>query len=201
MQCDKYYQCVDGVATEKLCPDGLVFDMGIRKVNKCDQPFNIDCQDRTELQTPKGNANCPRRNGFFAHPDPTVCNKFYNCIDGDFTELPCTNGLYFDEYSGNCVWPDSSGRTGCVDKKELSDGFACPKDATGADHTGQVVVHPKYSHPTDCQKFYVCLNGLEPRALGCSVGEVYNEETQRCDAPENVPGCEDWYATADDKKN
>lgn len=53
---------------------------------------------------------------------------------------------------------------------------------------GQVVAHPSFPHPTDCQRFYVCLNGVEPRDLGCSAGEVYNEDSQRCDAPENVPG-------------
>lgn len=50
VQCDKYYECDDGVATERLCPDGLVFDETIRLKNKCDQPFNVDCQDRTELR-------------------------------------------------------------------------------------------------------------------------------------------------------
>lgn len=50
------------------------------------------------------------------------------------------------------------------------------------------MIHPKYPHPTDCQRFYVCLNGMEPRDLGCTVGEVYNEDLQKCDAPENVPG-------------
>lgn len=49
-QCDKFYECVDGVATTKICPDGLVFDPTIRKINKCDQPFNVDCGDRTELR-------------------------------------------------------------------------------------------------------------------------------------------------------
>lgn len=49
-QCDKFYECVDGVVTTKLCPDGLVFDPTIRKINKCDQPFNVDCGDRTELR-------------------------------------------------------------------------------------------------------------------------------------------------------
>lgn len=49
-QCDKFYQCIDGVAHEKLCPDGLVFDPTIRKINKCDQPFNVDCGDRLELR-------------------------------------------------------------------------------------------------------------------------------------------------------
>lgn len=50
VQCDKYYECNDGVAREKLCPDGLVFDANIRRANKCDQPFNVDCHDRTELR-------------------------------------------------------------------------------------------------------------------------------------------------------
>lgn len=49
-QCDKYYECDYGVATEKICPDGLVFDESIRLKNKCDQPFNVDCGDRTELR-------------------------------------------------------------------------------------------------------------------------------------------------------
>jgi len=193
-QCDKFYQCVDGVATEKLCPDGLVFDQLIRKINKCDQPFNVDCGDRTELQTLIGNRLCLRQNGFFAHPEPQICHIFYNCIGGEATEIKCTNGLHFDEYSGTCVWPSSAGRQGCDDSRvnKLKDGFECPKVGQ-TDANGQIVVHPKFAHPSDCQRFYVCLNGMEPRDLGCQVGEVYNEDTQRCDAPENVPGCEDWY--------
>lgn len=50
VQCDKYYECVDGVAKEIICPDGLVFDETIRLKNKCDQPFNVDCEDRIELR-------------------------------------------------------------------------------------------------------------------------------------------------------
>lgn len=50
IQCDKYYECTDGIPTPKLCPDGLVFDPTIRKRNKCDQPFNVECGDRTELR-------------------------------------------------------------------------------------------------------------------------------------------------------
>ncbi|EAA04933.5 AGAP000989-PA [Anopheles gambiae str. PEST] len=202
VQCDKFYECVDGRATERLCPDGLVFDPTIRKINKCDQPFNVDCGNREELQPPRGNNLCPRRNGFFAHPDPAVCNVFYNCIEGEANEITCTAGLHFDEYTGTCVWPNDAGRQGCNPgaNSKIFDGFTCPKDQK-TDEAGQVVAHPKYAHPTDCQRFYVCLNGVEPRDLGCQVGEVYNEETERCDAPENVPGCEDWYKESDEKKN
>ncbi|KAH8399903.1 hypothetical protein KR215_004141 [Drosophila sulfurigaster] len=202
VQCDKYYLCEDGVAKAKLCPDGLVFDPFNRKINKCDQPFNVDCEDRTDLQEPKSTTYCPRKNGFFAHPEPHICNIFYNCIDGDALEMKCTVGLHFDEYSGTCVWPDTAKREGCGESEKKSEsGFSCPKDQPKTDVRGQVVTHPKYPHPTDCQKFYVCLNGDDPRDLGCQLGEVYNEQTEMCDAPENVPGCEDWYKETDDKKD
>ncbi|XP_004518792.1 protein obstructor-E [Ceratitis capitata] len=201
VQCDKYYQCEDGVAKEKLCPDGLVFDPLNRHINKCDQPFNVDCGDRTELQEPKPSKFCPRKNGFFAHPDSSVCNIFYNCIDGDALETKCTVGLHFDEFGGTCVWPDTAKREGCgAAQKKSPSGFVCPTDRPKNDDKGQVVTHPKFPHPTDCQKFHVCLNGEDPRDLACQLGEVYNEETEMCDAPENVPGCEDWYKDSDDKK-
>ncbi|XP_022910879.1 protein obstructor-E [Onthophagus taurus] len=192
-QCDKFYECRDGEPIQKLCPDGLVFDPTIRKINKCDQPFNVDCGNRVNLQPPKPKGNCPRRNGFFAHPDPSICNIFYNCIEGEYTEIKCTAGLHFDEFSGTCVWPEAAQREGCKAKEnKLDDGFVCPQESH-TDQNGQVNIHPKFPNPNDCQKFYVCLNGVEPRDLGCTVGEVYNEVLQKCDAPENVPGCEDWY--------
>lgn len=45
-QCDKYYQCQDGAITEKLCPDGMVFNDYSSEYEKCDLPFNIDCTSR-----------------------------------------------------------------------------------------------------------------------------------------------------------
>lgn len=69
------------------------------------------------------------------------------------------------------------------------DEFRCPTQSVkSSDSKGQVVAHPKYADPKDCQKFYVCLNGVEKRPLGCQTGQVYNEETEQCDAPENVLG-------------
>lgn len=70
-------------------------------------------QSESSTEPPQSNTQCPRRNGFFAHPDPAVCNVFYNCIEGEPIETKCTAGLHFDEYSGTCVWPDAAGRQGC----------------------------------------------------------------------------------------
>ena len=49
-QCDKYYECYDGVPETRLCPDGLVFDPFSRKREPCDHYFNVDCGDRLELR-------------------------------------------------------------------------------------------------------------------------------------------------------
>jgi len=52
-QCDKYYDCYDGVPEERLCPDGLVFDPYSRKREPCDHFFNVDCGDRLDLRKTK----------------------------------------------------------------------------------------------------------------------------------------------------
>ncbi|XP_049297949.1 protein obstructor-E-like [Anopheles funestus] len=203
VQCDKYYVCDEGEATEKLCPDGLVFDPTIKLINKCDQPFNVDCGDRLELQPAQGTTDyCPRKNGFFSHPDPSICNVFYSCINGEELEMSCTGGLHFDEKSGTCVWPDVAAREGCGSNanKKLNDGFQCPKE-TRYDKNGQVITHPNYPHPTDCSRFYYCLNGIEPRLGQCDAKMVYNEDLQRCDDPENVPECKDWYKEEEATRN
>ena len=53
-QCDKYYDCYDGVPEERLCPDGLVFDPFSRKREPCDHYFNVDCGDRLDLRKCSG---------------------------------------------------------------------------------------------------------------------------------------------------
>lgn len=40
----------DGVMTEKLCPDGMVFNDYDKDVEKCDLPYNIDCEKRPKLR-------------------------------------------------------------------------------------------------------------------------------------------------------
>lgn len=56
---------------------------------------------------------CPRQNGFFPHPDSSICNIFYNCINGRELEMTCVAGLHFYEPTGTCVWPDMANRQGC----------------------------------------------------------------------------------------
>ena len=48
--CDRYYDCFDGIAEVRVCPDGLVFDPLSRKREPCDHYFNVDCEDRLQLR-------------------------------------------------------------------------------------------------------------------------------------------------------
>lgn len=45
------------------------------------------------LEEAKPSEGCPRANGYFAHPDPSVCNKFYSCDDGKHKEIACPPGM------------------------------------------------------------------------------------------------------------
>jgi len=200
-QCDKYYDCLDDIAEERLCPDGLVFDPFSRKREPCDHYFNVDCGDRLELQPARGPSDlCPRLNGFYSHPDPSVCHIFYACVDGVAEEYTCSSGLWFDEYSGVCNWPEVTDRQECkADAYETASGFSCP-EKPDADEFGQFDPHPKYADPDDCAKFFICLNNISPREQGCELGLVYDELSQQCNAPENVPECKDYYAFLDEDK-
>ncbi|XP_008480568.1 protein obstructor-E-like [Diaphorina citri] len=206
IQCDLYYHCSDGqLVEEKLCPDGLLFDDSNPAHERCDTNVNVECGERTELQEPKPTKGCPRANGFFRHYDEKVCDKFVNCVDGVPNELPCPPGLIYDDSVSSCAWPSENTRKDCtVTKKDtLTDGFSCP-DGEVMGPNGRPLPHPTFPHPEDCQKFYICRNGVQAQYGSCPAGSVYNEESFKCDEPENVPGCENWFGednSTGDKKN
>lgn len=64
-------------------------------------------------ETPKPSANCPRENGYFAHKDANVCDKFYYCVNGMFNMITCPAGLVFNSKTGICTWPDEAHKKGC----------------------------------------------------------------------------------------
>ncbi|XP_069190659.1 uncharacterized protein [Procambarus clarkii] len=186
VQCDKYYECVDDVMTEKMCADGLVFVDDNPRIEKCDYISAADCTGRPELQPAQPTDVCPRQNGYFVHPDETVCNKFYFCNAGTGNLVTCPEGLVFGLNSTNCVWPDGAGRKGCTSKAVVE--FDCPKVPDDVASS-----HPRYPDPTDCQYFYVCISGINPRRNGCAFGQVFNAKISACDDPTEVPECSDYY--------
>lgn len=45
-----YFENRDGKVDERLCPDGMVFNDYSPDQEKCDLPYNIDCEKRPNLR-------------------------------------------------------------------------------------------------------------------------------------------------------
>jgi len=187
-QCDAYYQCSDGELSLKLCEDGLVFSLNSRLQAVCNHPSKDSCDDRPERQEPQSSPDCPRRNGYFPDPDPTVCDKFHYCSGGQANKVTCPSGLIFDPELGQCGWKAQVNREGCMDDKKSG----CPEKGDSPHQ------HVRFANPDACTNFFLCIDGTT-RLSGCDEGLVYNELTYSCERPENVPGrCGNQTTTADD---
>lgn len=74
------------------------------------------------------------------------------------------------------MWADLVER---CDQLEVAEGFVCPENSEN-DQPGH---YTRHAHPTDCRKFYVCIENVA-RPYGCSFGTVFNVDTLQCDDAE-----------------
>merc|ERR1712240_617338 len=182
VQCDRFHLCdEDGkLAAEFLCQDGLVYEPVSKQ---CGLPFKIDCvgTGRTQLQEPQPTGRCQRLNGKW--PVPETCDQYIECTSGVERLTTCQNHLVFDTKTGDCEHPDTANRPGCT-AEELY-GFACPAG----------VAQGRFPAESDCRAFFTCgiFTNYHPRLSGCPVNTVFNPAQQKCDDPENVLGCENYY--------
>ncbi|KZS12557.1 putative Cuticular protein analogous to peritrophins 3-C [Daphnia magna] len=189
ISCDKYWKCVDGVATLEVCGNGLAFDDTDPKNNRenCDYVYNIECGDRLELEPPISTPHCPSLHGVF--PDETKCDVFWSCWNGEASRYQCAPGLAYSRESRVCTWADQVAN---CKQEEVGNGFICP--VTGDVATG---AFSRHAHPEDCRQYYVCMNG-NAREYGCPLGTVFkiglDDQSGFCADPEEVEGCQDYYA-------
>jgi len=188
--CDRYHVCKNWTVVEHTCKDGLVFDENNKQSAVCSFPISIDCSGREEMQDPQPTENCPRQNGYFAHPDPRICDKFFQCVDGVAYPNTCPTSLVYHPDRGQCAYEAEANRQGCSSNEENFEeryNFRCPPG-------GNPAVHPRFPDPEDCQYFYICIGGREPQRSGCAMGLVFNPDKLICDAQDNVIGkCSTWY--------
>ncbi|XP_050359182.1 mucin-5AC-like isoform X25 [Nymphalis io] len=176
IDCDKYYNCSDGIKILLNCPTGKYFDM---KLQNCDWSQNVDCAN---VGGERGGAGllpngCPA--DFHIHkllPHETNCSKFYYCNFGNKIERECSGNLHFNPKLQVCDWPESAG---CV--SEGGDGGewlpnGCPSDFS---------VHWLLPHETDCAKFYYCNFG-EKVVRSCPSGTHFDPKLQVCNWPNAV---------------
>ncbi|XP_059482084.1 protein obstructor-E [Neocloeon triangulifer] len=186
-QCDKYIECEDGVATEKLCPDGLLFNDKARFFSyPCSYPTDVDCTGREATQPPQPSGDCPHQFGYFRMgADATQCGQFMNCADGRGYVFDCPEGLAFDSTTLQCNWPDLVAE--CDAEGFL--GFTCPEEKVSSLGPAGFSASRYFRSPdNDCTKYFICENN-RPRMYRCGVGRAFNEFINTCDGPENVTGC------------
>lgn len=121
--CNKFYQCDDGVAHEFSCPPGLHFNVNTLL---CDWVDNVNCErgpgDKDD--TVEENSS---ESGSDSKPDSKCsddwskeillphehCSMFYKCTYGVPVEIACPQGLVYNPETLQCDWPenvDCSGR-------------------------------------------------------------------------------------------
>jgi len=188
--CDKYWHCEEGVASLKICGNGLAFDDTDAKNQRenCDYIYNVECGERSEREPDISTPHCPRLHGVFA--DPTKCDVFWSCWGGEASRYQCAPGLAYHPESRVCTWADQV--ESCKKEEVVAGGFQCPETPEIAQ--GAFSRHP---HNDDCRLYYTCQQGVA-REYGCPEGTVFQihpeiENQGFCTDPADVPGCEDYY--------
>lgn len=190
-RCDKYVECREGVAEDKICPDGLLFNVEAAPFRfPCDYPVEVECSSRAQppLEKSGPSGNCIRRWGMFrVGSDAGDCGRYVNCVRGKEFSFECPIGLAWHPTSWRCDWPDNV--DSCDSEKFL--GFTCPAPAIVDGVPSEV--DTQHRNPKDCALYFVCIAGKNPRLHGCQDRKVFNPAINTCDDPANVPGCESYY--------
>lgn len=184
-RCDKFLECRDGVGEEQTCPDGLLVNVKAAAFRyPCDYPVDTDCGSRTQPPASPANGNCLRRWGMFKAGQS--CGEYVNCVDGREYQFKCPEGLAWHPDLWRCDWPDLVPT--CNAEEYL--GFKCP-----AVDPSSLYGDPRYPHPSDCARFFVCIGGVSPRLHVCGPKTVFNPETNGCDDAANVSKCANYYSS------
>nr|QDA39872.1 chitinase 4 [Phenacoccus solenopsis] len=107
--CSSFYVCDGGRLNKRKCPNGLLWN---KQKRLCDWTYNVRCnQDIVEEQNPdtfRDEESTSSKNGcnagqYIRHLDN--CNKYYECLWGEYHETQCPPGLFWNKQTMNCDWP------------------------------------------------------------------------------------------------
>ncbi|XP_013167121.1 PREDICTED: uncharacterized protein LOC106117381 isoform X1 [Papilio xuthus] len=182
--CDRYIECLNGTAEEKLCPDGLRYNPNVRfNVYPCQYPTDVPCLARSSLQPAQPTADCPHQFGYIKIGDAKNCSGFRNCVNGVGYDFTCPEGLAFSSDTYRCEWPDQV--TDCDAEAFL--GFKCPEVPISKE-LGPPAGYRFYRSAADCQKYFLCIEG-KPRGLSCGGYSAFDEVTGSCVAADDIEAC------------
>ncbi|XP_062565925.1 uncharacterized protein LOC134228158 [Armigeres subalbatus] len=164
--CNRFYKCINEFPYPMVCPDNTWFDSS-RDV--CNDSVNADCV--IEPEQPTTNI-CNFMVDTWLVPNPTVCNKYYVCVNEIGWPKICPLNMWFDEAGQTCA------PAGTID---CPLGPAIPPETTTSPTSRCDDVENLYLVPSDenCYQYYQCLNGV-PFPLVCPRDQWFSEEMQRC---------------------
>ncbi|XP_034840834.1 protein obstructor-E [Maniola hyperantus] len=177
--CDSYIECKEFSATERLCPDGLYFDVNVSwPTDPCGYPTDVPCEGRTQPAQPT--EGCEHQYGFYpsSAANPNDCGQYHMCVGGRPFEMFCPTGLAFNPTIKRCDWPENV--ASCNLENFL--GYKCP--AGELDRTGHPIV-TNHKYEGSCYEFYSCVNG-NARLLSCDPGYAFDAQQSRCVEADHV---------------
>ncbi|XP_019875627.2 protein obstructor-E [Aethina tumida] len=153
-----------------------VFSQRYQSNNYVSQPNFV----REAPQVSKFAGSCPEKDG--RYPTST-CDGYIECKDGVPEEKLCPDGLLFNPATGPqafpCQYPidvDCSGRTQTQPAQATEE---CPHQFG----------YYKMGDANSCGQFKNCVDG-RGFIFDCPEGLAFNEETYRCDWPDQVKSCD-----------
>ncbi|XP_013774373.1 uncharacterized protein LOC106459308 [Limulus polyphemus] len=165
--CDKYVECINGIAFIRQCKWGQKFD----ELRKTCISNNGGCEKLGKDPV------CKKLDGLFAKKDD--CSKFYHCSNGIAYVKNCPASLLFNPRLKVCDWPWNVNDCG-VDLVpdpdpicEVNLDIKCPSCAC------------RVPDPRDCGSFYECTSDGKPCKKICPAGLKFNAIKMTCDKPEN----------------
>lgn len=148
-------------------------------------------------EVPNVNEECTEGVTYF--PSSTDCSKYYQCVDsGQAVQMNCPPGLEFHPIELVCDWPNGF----CLIDGTTSTEGTVPTEGTGpTEEPGSTTEAPEINeecpeideidnpvhlpHPTDCNKFFKCLQGVAYEH-SCPEGQHWSIENSWCDFIENA---------------
>lgn len=120
--CDRFFLCINGVATERQCLEGLHFDINLRECQIIDRAQCI--LDEVEVEETRREAKKMQSVGKeVAHSEdeyqcsddpfyykialPGNCQKYVQCIYGETNIMSCVDGTLFDPVELRCEIADT----------------------------------------------------------------------------------------------
>ncbi|KYM79154.1 Peritrophin-1, partial [Atta colombica] len=176
--CTKFYSCHMGVKGKPIdCPfmdengNKLHFNP---KLQVCDWPWKTTTKNPNEPRKkcpPKGSTEKAR----IAHP--CLCNRYYDCIDGEKILQTCPIGKHFDYMREICDWASVVKCIRPIPTFKILTSDIDDYNTTCAPE-GRA-----FQHDTDCSAYYLCSNG-EKILRQCMEGLHFNMTIQTCDYPQ-----------------